>query len=245
MALDEIAGTAHYWHMRYLLISDIHANLPAAESVLKTAQKHRVDEIIHIGDSIAIGPWPSETLDLLMDNGVRLLKGNHEEDMYLELHPDNHLGTGEAEHNAWLKQQLRDDQISVCRDMPYSYDIQPGIRLQHFAREESGRISMERINLKEDDLRPIFRSGEKQLLVFGHIHAPLERSIGNTRFISFGTSGCMMKSGSGRQALLLDADIDAYHIRDLELEWDSSAVHSELRKRKVPATEEVIDIFFN
>jgi predicted phosphodiesterase len=115
MALDEIAGTAHYWHMRYLLISDIHANLPAAESVLKTAQKHRVDEIIHIGDSIAIGPWPSETLDLLMDNGVRLLKGNHEEDMYLELHPDNHLGTGEAEHNAWLKQQLRDDQISVCR----------------------------------------------------------------------------------------------------------------------------------
>jgi hypothetical protein len=165
--------------------------------------------------------------------------------MYLELHPDNHLGTGEAEHNAWLKQQLRDDQISVCRDMPYSYDIQPGIRLQHFAREESGRISMERINLKEDDLRPIFRSGEKQLLVFGHIHAPLDRIIGNTRFISFGTSGCMMKSGLGRQALLLDADIDAYHIRDLELEWDSSAVHSELRKRMVPATEEVIDIFFN
>jgi predicted phosphodiesterase len=104
---------------------------------------------------------------------------------------------------------------------------------------------MERINLKEDDLRPIFRSGEKQLLVFGHIHAPLDRIIGNTRYISFGTSGCMMKSGLGRQALLLDADIDAYHIRDLELEWDSATVHSELRKRKVPATEEVIDIFFN
>jgi hypothetical protein len=39
--------------------------------------------------------------------------------------------------------------------------------------------------------------------------------------------------------------IDAYQIRDLELEWDSAAVHSELRKRKVPATDEVIDIFFN
>ena len=50
--------------MRIGLISDIHGNLPALEATLAQLEHERIDRLVCLGD-IAVGPWASETLDLL------------------------------------------------------------------------------------------------------------------------------------------------------------------------------------
>ena len=53
--------------MRYALISDIHANLPALEAVLRDIDARSADATYHLGDLVGYAPWPDETVALLRD----------------------------------------------------------------------------------------------------------------------------------------------------------------------------------
>ena len=64
---------------RIVIISDVHANLPALEAALATIDAAGYDAIYHLGDAITIGPFPAECLDLLLDTShMRFLMGNHD-----------------------------------------------------------------------------------------------------------------------------------------------------------------------
>lgn len=64
--------------MKYLILSDIHGNLPALESVIK--KEIDVQGYINLGDVVNYGPWSNECIDLLdsLTNTINIL-GNHEE----------------------------------------------------------------------------------------------------------------------------------------------------------------------
>ena len=65
--------------MRYAVISDIHGNLEAFESVLSAISEERVDDYLFLGDAIGYGADPKECLRLLKSlNPVAAIAGNHE-----------------------------------------------------------------------------------------------------------------------------------------------------------------------
>ena len=64
--------------MKYALISDIHANLPALEAVLRDIDSRRVDAIYHLGDLTGYAPWPNETIALLRQRGIPGIAGNYD-----------------------------------------------------------------------------------------------------------------------------------------------------------------------
>ena len=53
--------------MNAAVISDIHANLPALETVLADIDRVGVDEIWCLGDAVGYGARPSECVDLLAE----------------------------------------------------------------------------------------------------------------------------------------------------------------------------------
>jgi predicted phosphodiesterase len=61
------------------LISDIHGNLEALETVLLDIKQSAVDEIYCLGDIIGYGPNPCECLDLVMQRCKRTILGNHDQ----------------------------------------------------------------------------------------------------------------------------------------------------------------------
>ncbi len=63
--------------MRYLILSDIHANLEALTSVLADA-KGRYDSILNCGDLVGYGPDPNAVVDWCRDNTPTLIRGNHD-----------------------------------------------------------------------------------------------------------------------------------------------------------------------
>lgn len=63
------------------LISDIHSNLPALEAVLKDIKRVSVEKIISLGDVAGYYPMVNECIELLRDNKVTNVMGNH--DYYL------------------------------------------------------------------------------------------------------------------------------------------------------------------
>src|SRR5688572_5186878 len=63
--------------MRYALISDIHANLPALEAVLADIGD-RADATYHLGDLVGYAPWPNEVVALLVEEGIAGVAGNYD-----------------------------------------------------------------------------------------------------------------------------------------------------------------------
>lgn len=94
--------------MRIALISDIHGNVAALETVLADIERHSPDEIFCLGDFVGYGPEPRECLEMVRDKCSMVLMGNHE-----------HAVLNGAEHFTplariaidWTAQQLRDPAI--------------------------------------------------------------------------------------------------------------------------------------
>ena len=63
--------------MRYLILSDIHANWQALEAVLADAEGH-YDHIICCGDLVGYGPDPNEVVHWARKNLHRVIRGNHD-----------------------------------------------------------------------------------------------------------------------------------------------------------------------
>ncbi len=64
--------------MRYALISDIHSNIEAFNSVLESIRTSNVDKIAFLGDIIGYGPNPNECMEKLREVTDLVLGGNHD-----------------------------------------------------------------------------------------------------------------------------------------------------------------------
>ena len=51
--------------MKIAVLTDVHGNLPALQATLRGIRREGCDAIFHTGDSIGIGPYPAECLDLI------------------------------------------------------------------------------------------------------------------------------------------------------------------------------------
>ncbi len=85
-------------------ISDIHANLEALCNVLNDIEKHKVDEIICLGDVVGYGADPVACVDRIMNKAKITIMGNH----------DNALINGPAGFNP-----LASEVIELTQDIMY------------------------------------------------------------------------------------------------------------------------------
>ena len=66
--------------MRYLILSDIHANQDAFQTVLRHVRRKRFDTVVLLGDLVGYGAAPNQVLDTVrhMKGDVRCIRGNHD-----------------------------------------------------------------------------------------------------------------------------------------------------------------------
>ncbi len=63
--------------MRYLILSDIHANRAALDAVM-TASSGLYDQILNCGDIVGYGPDPNYAVDFSRDYCIHTVRGNHD-----------------------------------------------------------------------------------------------------------------------------------------------------------------------
>ena len=99
--------------MKIAILTDIHGNQLALEAVLeKIDQMDNVQEILVLGDMIAMGPDTNEVLNTLFSREeVKMITGNHDEAILSLLskegHPESYRHT--REHHEWIANQLTEE----------------------------------------------------------------------------------------------------------------------------------------
>jgi predicted phosphodiesterase len=107
--------------MRIGLLSDIHANLVALETVL--SEMGQLDALWVCGDTVGYGPDPSDVLALLVERRATLVAGNHDravatgEDLELFNPP---AAAAAKMHQRWLSAAERDMLAALPRTLETS-----------------------------------------------------------------------------------------------------------------------------
>ena len=151
--------------MRYLVLTDIHANLEALEAVL--ADSGEFDAVLCLGDLVGYGPNPNECVDRVRElPGLVCLAGNHDWAALgrLDLGSFNSEARKAAE---WTAEQLRDDVRS------YLEELSPKLETEDFALAHgSPRDPIWEYLVVEQQGPPNFEEFSGPFCFVGHTHVP-------------------------------------------------------------------------
>ena len=110
--------------MKIAVITDIHGNLEALTSILNDIKTKNVDKIICLGDVIGLGVNSKECLDLIIDNNIDMVLGNHELYCIRGTQIDPSIVGEEKEHYECVKKSLTSKQIEFIKNCPLKYEYE-------------------------------------------------------------------------------------------------------------------------
>ena len=151
--------------MRTLVISDVHANLPALEAVLQDAGN--IDAVWCLGDLVGYGPFPNQCVERIrsLPNLVSLL-GNHDAAALGQI--DVEAFNLEARLSVtWMKSELTPDALEFLNSLPEKVVV-GDVTLAH----GSPRNPVWEYILDVRTAAVNFRYFETQLCFIGHTHLP-------------------------------------------------------------------------
>ena len=106
--------------MRLAIISDIHANREALDTVLASIENQSVDKIICLGDLVDYGVEPSYCIEKVRDIANVILYGNHDEAAATEI--SLHWFNREARKSVlWTREKLSDEEKEYLKTLELSH----------------------------------------------------------------------------------------------------------------------------
>ena len=154
--------------MRVLLISDIHANLPALEAVLKEAKKIGFDEIWCAGDIVGYYPWPNEVAQWVRENVNRCVMGNHDAIVAGLVSPE-YFSSAAYEAILWTLKELDEENRAFISSLPLYEEIESTFLVHDTPLEP---MSMYYI-LSPQEALEVFRNTPYGKIIYGHTHIPV------------------------------------------------------------------------
>lgn len=164
--------------MRYLILSDIHANLDALDSVLAATPPDTWDRLIVLGDLVGYGAEPNAVIDrILALDPLMVIRGNHDKaacgiddgssfNMVARMAAHWTMGVLTPANREYLRllpagPATIDDTIEICHGAPFDED--------HYIFDS-------------DDATRALDAARRPLCLFGHTHLPVIFLRDATRF---------------------------------------------------------------
>jgi predicted phosphodiesterase len=236
--------------MRYALVSDIHANLPALEAVLDhIAAQPNIDATYHLGDLVGYAPWPNETVALLRNRHVQGIGGNYDSTVALDY---KHCGCKyedprqeELSHLsfAWTKEHTSPETKRFLAELPFRLDVKPEgghasgptLILVH------GTPTLNTLYWTEDrpdsfclQMASIAGAKSGDMIAFGHTHLPWHREVEGIHFVNTGTVG-RPKDGDWRAGYaIVELSDGKVGVEFMRIEYDVEKAMRGIRESELP-----------
>lgn len=236
--------------MRYALISDIHANLPALGAVLAHIGAQRgIAATYHLGDLVGYAPWPNETVETLRGLKIPGVAGNYDSTVGTDY---KHCGCKyedprqeELSHVSytWTRKHVSPSTREYLAGLPFRIDLKP--LGGHVARPTvilvHGTPTLNTVYWTEDRpdsfcLQMANVAGAKpgDVLAFGHTHKPWYRQVEGIHFVNTGAVG-RPKDGDWRAGyVLLDVDDGSARVQFVRVEYDLEAAMKGICESELP-----------
>ncbi len=236
--------------MKYALVSDIHANLPAFEAVLHDIEgRGDVDAIYHLGDLVGYAPWPNETVALIEERGIVGVSGNYDSTVATNY---KHCGCKyedprqeELSHMSyeWTRANSSEATKRFLRRLPFHIDLRPlgghlpgrSLILVH------GTPTLNTVYWTEDrsdafctKMANAAGAREGDVIAFGHTHLPYQRTVEGIQLVNTGSVG-RPKDGDWRAGYALVDMGEKTSMEFVRVEYDVQKAAAAVRASNLPS----------
>ena len=154
--------------MRYLVITDLHANLQALDAVLADAQKVGYDEVLVLGDLVGYGADPAAVIARTLElSPTAMIRGNHDK---VCAGLESAAGFNEVARRSaeWTAETLSPADLRMLADLPRGPRlVQEGLEICHGATFDEDHYVFSPI----DAARSI-EASRGRICLYGHTHLP-------------------------------------------------------------------------
>lgn len=184
--------------MRYLILSDMHANWDAFETVLRRARRKRYEAVLVLGDLVGYGAAPNQVVEAVRRLGPRLftVRGNHDK-VVAGIDSGGNFNQTALTAAQWTTGRLTPGNLRYVRELPRGpLKVEEGLAICH-----GSPLDEDTYVFSDVDAWEIFSRYEMPVTFFGHTHIPslfwLEGRLLGVKALR-GTSGRIELSPGGR-----------------------------------------------
>ena len=165
--------------MRYLIISDIHANIEALTAVLEAERAW--DHLLVLGDLVGYGAAPNEVVDRIRElDPIAIIRGNHDK-AACGVEDGSNFNQVARLAAVWTHETLTPENRQYLRELPAGPEaIDDHVEICHGSPFDEDQYIFD----GEDALRALGTSG-RPLCLFAHTHLPVVFHYENELFDGF------------------------------------------------------------
>ena len=231
--------------MKIALIGDIHANLPALETVLAHIAENKIEKIWNIGDFVGYGPFPNEVVRLfrtaqqLRGKDVLSIVGNYD----LKALEFKHKKAKWRKKKHPLKYRAFQwaNETLTKKNRKYLHFLTQEIRVKikgHRVLLTHGSPASNTEHLSpstpEKRLRKLAQTAKADLIVCGHSHQPFARQVDGVWFINPGSVGRPDDGDPRASFAILDLKPEQVHVEHHRLEYDVEQTVAAIHEHELP-----------
>lgn len=222
--------------MRYALLSDVHANRPALEAVLRDiASRRGVGATYHLGDLVGYAPWPNEVVAMIREAGIAGVAGNYDSTVATSYahcgcrYDDARQEVLAQESYAWTLEHVSPSTRHMLAGLPFRIDLRPlgGHATGPTVRLVHGNQTLNTVYVTEqrtdDQLMAMaegMRARSGDVICFGHTHKAWHREVNGLHFVNTGSVGRPKDLDSRAGYTLLDVGDDGVRVEHVRVAYE-------------------------
>lgn len=212
--------------MRLGIVSDIHGNRVALETVLEDMPT--VDALVCAGDVVGYNPWPADCIDIVRDREISTVAGNHDRAVASgTAFRFNRLAAAGVEH---AREHLDAGALDWLANLPSETSVADGrVRIVHGHPDDPDQYTY------PEEFGPslLSRAGDPDVLVMGHTHVQHHETYESGTVLNPGSVG-QPRDGDPRAAYAV-IDLPAGAVDNRRVGYDIDAVADAVREAGLPA----------
>ena len=155
---------------RYAILSDIHSNLEALNTVLEKCRQEGITEYICLGDVVGYNANPNECIDLVKGlNLIARVRGNHDDYAIRGNTAESGFNSNARRAVEWTREQISEENRKWLDDAEYELKL-PGVTLVHSTLDTPSNWGYILDQFHAEDN---FTYQRTNLCFCGHSHVPL------------------------------------------------------------------------
>jgi putative phosphoesterase len=225
--------------MLFILLGDVHANLPALDAVLEHAAEHGAATIWNVGDFVGYNAFPDEVVKRLRQHGALSIRGNYDrKTLKVKKKEDKWKATKTPEK--WLAFRWAYDHLSkssrkYLKSLPEEvrFDVLGWkVLMVHGSPADPDEYLTPETPIER--LQELAEMARADLVICGHSHTPFKREVGNTWFINPGTIGRPDDGDPRASYAMLRLEPGVREVQHFRVEYDVQRAQDAIREQGLP-----------
>jgi putative phosphoesterase len=226
--------------LRLAVLADIHGNASALQAVLADLDSQGgAERLLVLGDIVLLGPDPAEVVEHLMERGAVAVYGNTDRFLldteWRAFQPVCEEERADRALCLWALEQLDERARAWLWSLPFQRELvvdAQRLLLVHGSPRRVGDVIG--ADTPVANVREMIAGAAADLILFGHTHTRLDRTVGQVRLVNPGAVGYPQGEVNSARYALLTWDGRGWHIDFRLVRYDVGEVIRRLLEAERP-----------